>query len=342
MPFDNRGPGGPSISPATQKSVMPFNNVPRIQDVMDGSVSMKDVYPKTRGNWAPGEDVDKSYKAKGDDYKRRARDLDIIKNMTGETDPFPKERWKIKSPGGSTSFDSFDQAQQYMRKNKIPYSYLARIAQIEDNKNSKTKVVADSINKCLMVESVNTTMGVKETGSAFCVAPNYFITCAHVIKNYNKNDDLDGSGFSSDVFVHLVQIRQWYMAEVIDVDLKQDIALLKSAADVDVFELDKEILPGQEIIAIGSPHGYENNISSGAVGSINRKLFTYEGAPDYMFVDLAVFPGNSGGPVVREDNGKVIGMVTLIVSAGGDYGLNAALPSSYIEDFCKKNNLAGF
>jgi len=55
-----------------------------------------------------------------------------------------------------------------------------------------------------------------------------------------------------------------------------------------------------------------------------------------MFIDAAVFPGSSGGPVIRVGSGNVVGMITLIVSGGEDYGLNAALPSAYIKEFIAK------
>ena len=120
-----------------------------------------------------------------------------------------------------------------------------------------------------------------------------------------------------------------------------DIALLKCDIDVEPFNIDTKISVGEDIIAIGSPHGYENNVSTGTIGSLDRKLYTYDGAPDYMFIDLSIFPGNSGGPVIKVDNGSVVGMVTLIVTSEGGYGLNAALSSSYIEKFIK-GSIKGF
>jgi len=71
MPFDNRGPSGnPSLSPSTNKSVMPFNNAPTIRDILDNRVNISDIYPGTRGNWADGEDVDKVYKDEGNDFRQ--------------------------------------------------------------------------------------------------------------------------------------------------------------------------------------------------------------------------------------------------------------------------------
>ena len=347
MPFDNRGPhGSPVLSPPTTKSVMPFNNVPTIQDFLSGQKTMSDILPHTRGNWAPGEDVDKSYREKGSDYRskeeylgRLLRDREIQERLV-DRDSSP-QKWKVKVPGGSKSFVSFELAQQYIREKGIPFRYLSRIAQNRSQDEAeRIEVIGESINKCFLVESIDIENGVKETGSAFCIAPNYFITCAHVLKNYNKNELKNRLNFR-DTYVSLIKQGNSYRANVVKVDSKLDIALLKCDIDVEPFNIDTKISVGEDIIAIGSPHGYENNVSTGTIGSLDRKLYTYDGAPDYMFIDLSIFPGNSGGPVIKVDNGSVVGMVTLIVTSEGGYGLNAALSSFYIEKFIK-GSIKGF
>ncbi|MFW5879495.1 MAG: serine protease, partial [bacterium] len=52
-----------------------------------------------------------------------------------------------------------------------------------------------------------------------------------------------------------------------------------------------------------------------------------------MFFDASVFPGSSGGPLIRKSDGVVVGIITLIVSTGDGYGLNAGLNASYLQDF---------
>ena len=52
-------------------------------------------------------------------------------------------------------------------------------------------MVSQSLTKTFMVETIDLQEGMKLDGAGFCVAPNYFITCAHVVKRYNKNEQKD-------------------------------------------------------------------------------------------------------------------------------------------------------
>jgi len=336
MPFDDRG----SISPPTSKSVPPFNNVPTIEDIINGDISIRDYYPNAGGEWSPGQDTSKSYKEEGNDYKRVEKDWGILNKLLdgGERS---NQKWKVRVPGGFRTFMSFDLAQQYIRSRNIPFSYVQRVAQKNTSEDTRIETIAESINKCVMVESLDYKNGLSETGSSFCVFPNHFLTCAHVIKKYNKNEEVDISHFDGAI-VNLIQFGTRYKASVIAIDPKKDMAIVRcDDINVGVMKIDTNFIIGEEVVTIGSPHGFENNVSAGVLGSLNRKLFFYKGAPDYMFVDLAVFPGNSGGPVISSSTGGVIGIVTLIVSEEGEYGLNAALPSTHINDFCMKN-IKGF
>jgi len=340
MPFDNGGSSGnSSISPTTNKSVMPFNNVTTIQDVLDGRKNIKDIYPGTRGNWNWGKgdsDVSKSYREEGGDYKRVERDSDIMSNMADGVAREHQE-WRVKVPGGSKSFVSFNLAQKYIRENSIPFKYISRAAQNSNEESDRVSIISDSINRVFMVDSINSNKGVKETGSAFCVARNLFVTCAHVVESYNKAlIPEDTSNFGSNSILRLVQGDRYYTAKIIGFNLEQDLAILESNVPSDPFNINGDVILGEDVIIIGSPHGYENNVSTGTVGGLDRKIYQYEGAPDYMFIDASVFPGNSGGPVIRVRDGDVVGMITLIVGSDGNYGLNAALPSSYIKNFINK------
>jgi len=331
-PFDNRGDG--ALSPPTQKSVMPFNNVTTITDILNGTPYAPDIH--ARGDWAPGEDVDKSYREDGDDYKREVKDAEILSKMQSDIALLEQpSKWKVRVPGGYRMFVSLESVQRYIRDNHIPFRYVTRMAQVANMSSiDRVSLVADSLSKCFMVDSINPKEGVKETGSAFCVAPNLFITCAHVVKKYDKTQAGNDKAFASDIIVNMSHEGSLHRASVVGVNLQWDIALLRSDINVEPFVLETNINVGESIVAIGSPHGFENNVTDGIVSSVDRSIFSYDNAPEYFFVDLMVFPGNSGGPVIQESTGRVVGMVSLIISANDSgYGLNAGLPSHYIEEF---------
>ena len=329
---------GTGLSPLTPKSIIPTNNVFTIQDVLDGK---KYRLPGGGGSWSDGEDVSSSYKETGDMYKRRERDLEILTKMMSPSSA-PKEKWRVRVPGGSRTFNSFELANRYKRElqNKgVRASWVSRIAQ--DNSQSKVEVTAEALTKTFMVESFNVYENVKEVGSAFCVGEGLFLTCAHVIKKYNKNSekDLDSQSVSGMIKVYMIQNGKRFDVELLNFNTMWDIALLKCNIHCGSFQFDRDFAIGEEVMAVGSPHGFENNVTFGTVGSMNRDIYGYEDAPKYIFVDLSAFPGNSGGPIVKVNNGKVVGMLTAIVSPNGDYGLNAGLPSSYLDRFCIMNKV---
>lgn len=325
MPFD----GG--LSPLTDKSIMPANNVPTIQDILNGTPYK---IPSAGGDWSSGwgEDDEKSYKEKGDDYKRMEMDWDIIKRMTEPSNGKP-EKWKVRMPGGSKFFPSFNSAtrfEQFLRDKGIKDVFLSRVASSSDDSD----IVADSMPKCFKVEAIDMNRGIKEVGSSFCVAPKYFVTCAHVIKKYDKNSNISGdlSYFSDGVSIKIINNSTWHEANLVAIDPHKDIAVLYSDIDCPSFDIDKSVIkPGENILTIGSPHGYTNHVAFGKVGSINRKIYEYDGSPLFMFVDMSIFSGNSGGPIIRQENGKVMGMIVLVISKNGTYGLNAGIDSKYIE-----------
>jgi S1-C subfamily serine protease len=328
---------GTGLSPLTDKSVMPFNNVHTIWDVLTGK---KYKLPGGGGDWSDGEDAQPgSYKDEGDQYKRRARDLDILKNLTNNPQE-PKEVWKLKVKGGFKTFPSLESAQSYRRKMEekgIFVSWIARTAKQEVGANH----VDVAIGKTFMLEALNFSTNVKETGSCFCVAKGYFVTCAHVVMSYNKNTEssIDFSKYKGIVKVLINVDGKKVEAEVVDFDGAKDLAILKADIDSEPFAFDPHISIGEEVFAVGSPHGFENNTSFGHVSSTDKKIYFHPEAPMYMFVDLSILPGNSGGPIINRNTGKVIGVVTAIISDNDTYGLNAGVLASYVIELCERNGI---
>jgi serine protease Do len=73
-------------------------------------------------------------------------------------------------------------------------------------------------------------------------------------------------------------------------------------------------------VAIGSPEGFEQSVTSGIVSALNRNIFMPDGGAllDVIQTDTAINPGNSGGPL-SNSVGEVVGINTAIVSISGGY-----------------------
>ena len=152
-------------------------------------------------------------------------------------------------------------------------------------------------------------------GSGFIVsADGYVLTNAHVVAD------------ASEVTVKLTDRRE-FIAKVIGVDKRSDVALIKIAATglpTVRFGDSERLRPGQWVIAIGSPFGFENSVTAGVVSATARPLD--ETYVPFIQTDAAVNPGNSGGPLFNVD-GEVIGINAQIYSRTGGYmGMSFAVP----------------
>lgn len=324
---------GTGLSPLSDKSVMPFNNVHTIEDVLNG-----DEYkvPGGGGFWSDekGKGKPGSYKSTGDDYKRKERDLDILARMVDDTQKVDRGQWIVKVEGGAVTFGSERAALRYIRQAKeqnIPVLWFRKSAQVEEM--SKVQAVEFGLARSAKVDSIDNLANVKETGSCFCIAPNRFLTCAHVIKKYNKNVDINLIDDINNVDVYIIKNNMKKRAKVLSIDGAKDIALLEADIDIPSFEMEFEPYVGEDILTIGTPHGFDNNVSFGTISSLNQQVFSNEGAPTYMFIDASVFHGNSGGPIIKLNNGRILGMVSAIISKTGEYGLNMGIPSVYFRDY---------
>jgi serine protease Do len=156
----------------------------------------------------------------------------------------------------------------------------------------------------------------RSLGSGFIISNDGLIlTNAHVV------------GGAKAVTVRLADRRE-FKAQVLGIDRPTDVALLK----IDAHGLPTAIIgnvdsikPGQWAAAMGSPFGFENTITAGVISAKFRALPSEIYVP-FIQSDVAVNPGNSGGPLL-DDKGEVIGMNSQIYSSSGGYeGLSFAIP----------------
>jgi len=154
-------------------------------------------------------------------------------------------------------------------------------------------------------------------GSGFIISQDgYVLTNAHVVA---------GDG---EVTVRLADAKREFKAKVIGADERTDVALLKiDATGLPTVKLGKStaLQPGEWVAAIGSPFGFENTITAGIISATGRSLPAETYVP-FIQTDVAVNPGNSGGPLINLA-GEVVGVNSMIYSQTGGYmGVSFAIP----------------
>jgi serine protease Do len=157
---------------------------------------------------------------------------------------------------------------------------------------------------------------VRGEGSGFIVsADGIILTNAHVVDGADR------------VTVKLTDRRE-FEARVLGADAKSDVAVLKiDAGGLPVVRIgDPAALEvGQWVVAIGAPFGFENSVTAGIVSAKGRTL-PNDGYVPFIQSDVAVNPGNSGGPLFNL-RGEVVGINSQIYSQSGGYqGLSFAIP----------------
>ena len=169
-------------------------------------------------------------------------------------------------------------------------------------------------------------------GSGFVIdKQGHILTNNHVIDNAQR------------VEVTLAD-KHKYKATVVAIDKQHDLALLLVNAPSLVPATLAEsngLVVGQRVYAIGNPFGLSGTLTRGIISAI-RSIRTQDGAPieDAIQTDAAINPGNSGGPLLNS-RGEVIGITTLIASAGADQsaGIGFAIPintaKAVLDDFAK-------
>jgi len=173
-----------------------------------------------------------------------------------------------------------------------------------------SKVVEDAVRG---VVSVLTDDG--QGSGAIYSDDGYIVTNHHVIKTASNIEVLFSDGSRVD-------------AVLIGSNSVNDIALLKvdvgSLYDLD-FGNSNDVKIGQKVVALGNPLGLSFTVTEGIVSAKDRIII--EGAAGLIQTDVAVNPGNSGGPLLNKE-GEVIGIVN--AKLAGYEGLGFAIPSNIV------------
>jgi putative serine protease PepD len=158
---------------------------------------------------------------------------------------------------------------------------------------------------------------------------------------YNSNGDI----VTNDHVVNgakSISVQFWngktYSATLVGADPSTDIAVVHvSAPDSQLFRLNVgdsgNLEVGDGVVAIGSPFGLSETVTSGIVSALHRSIegLTNFTIPDSIQTDAAINHGNSGGPLL-DTEGEVVGMNSQIRSdSGGNEGVGFAIPSNTIK-----------
>ncbi len=158
---------------------------------------------------------------------------------------------------------------------------------------------------------------VTSMGSGFIVSKDgYVLTNNHVVEG------------ADEIIVRLSDRRE-LPATLVGTDPRSDLAVLKinDGEDLPIVRIgrSKDLEPGEWVLAIGSPFGFDYTVTAGIVSAVGRALPTENYVP-FIQTDVAINPGNSGGPLFNLD-GEVIGINSQIYTrSGGFMGVSFAIP----------------
>ena len=166
------------------------------------------------------------------------------------------------------------------------------------------QVIANSLPAVAAVEGI---------ASAFFIAPDRALTNLHVVGSRNQVMLKRADGSSTGALVmKTVEDSDLAVLQIMDVQKDQRVLALGTVRDV---------RPGQDVIAIGSPFGLTNSVSRGVVSALRRKQSVV-----VIQTDAAINPGNSGGPLL-DQRGRVVGINTF--GARGAENLGFAIAADH-------------
>ena len=152
----------------------------------------------------------------------------------------------------------------------------------------------------------------------------------HIVTNYHV---IAGASKASVTFAD----HRTLPAELVGLSARNDLAVLRVKGippNLKPLPLgtSHDLVVGQDVIAIGSPFGFDYTLSTGVISGLGREIEGAGGLPilGALQTDAAINPGNSGGPLL-DSAGRLIGINTMIFSpSGASAGVGFAVPADTV------------
>ena len=216
--------------------------------------------------------------------------------------------------------------------NRIDSMYEENLLTRSECIKAKKKILGSSSNPdCKKERTVK-----KELGSYTSQGTSFFISNnGHMVTNYHIIDKCDDN-------VKIKYKTKDYDVRVVAKDRILDLALLEAKNIERTKYLSLSSNPPeklQKIIAVGYPFGKwisdDLKFTSGIISSIKGP----EDDSTRIQIDASLNPGNSGGPIVDDDNGKVIGVAVAKLDPSVSSGTNFAIKASSLKNFLVANKI---
>lgn len=244
---------------------------------------------------------------------------------------FPDRRGEVANAAALTSFSSSSGEIQPVRADSLPgiADVVERVSGIVvriDTERLEQQSVLPFLDDGFLGPILGKRMmgGVEVvpgTGSGFIVsADGYVVTNYHVIEKAKK------------IEVTLTDGRK-YPARLVGGDQSSDVAVVKiGAANLPYAQLGNSaaLRPGEWVIAIGNPYGFDHTVTAGIVSALGRRLDDNQGntlaTGDLIQTDAAINSGNSGGPLL-DLSGRVVGINTAMIPYAQGMGFAISIDS---------------
>lgn len=129
-------------------------------------------------------------------------------------------------------------------------------------------------------------------------------------------------------------------AKVVGSDALTDLAVLQVTPPKQGLTAAKlgnsaKLRPGDWVLAIGSPLGFDHTVTMGIISALSRQVPDINENVDFLQTDAAINPGNSGGPLINL-SGEVVGINTAIVATGRAQNIGFAIPSNTVNSITQQ------